>query len=109
MEETSKVKNLKVVSNQNEQVKANDLKPSYEDLERMVEAYRNQQNTFRDQAREMIAQMQEMQKVIVYRRLDYLFKVLDNKDLFDAETVSKVIDEIKDTLIVDEKEVKEEK
>lgn len=109
MEETSKVKNLKVVSNQNEQVTTNAPKPSYEDLERMVEAYRNQQETFRAQAREMITQMQEMQKVIVYRRLDYLFKVLDNKDLFDAETVSKVIDEVKDTLIVNENEVKEEK
>lgn len=48
--------------------------------------------------RQMVYQLSELQKLVSYKRLDYLFQVLKYSDLIDGETVKNSALEIKDTL-----------
>lgn len=51
---------------------------------------------------------QELQKMLSYRRLDYLFKVVENANKFSAEFITICVEEIENSLTPIEEEKSEE-
>lgn len=68
-------------------------KLSYEQLEQIC-------SQLDQQSRALKYQLE--QTANVFRRLDYLFKVLENKDCFDFSYVQTVADEIKQIMTIEE-------
>lgn len=66
-------------------------KLTYEELEQKCVEIMNQN-------RYITTQAQKMQEALAYRRIDYLFKVLDKADLFSTTFVNDIVKEIEDTL-----------
>ena len=62
-------------------------KPTYEQLEREVAGLRGMNN-------QLIAQLQQMNMGNLFKRLDYLFKVVESKDAFNPEFVDRCTEEI---------------
>ena len=52
--------------------------------------------------------LQQANMTNIFKRLDYLFKVLENKNCFNSDFVITCADEIKDTIIGPVEETKEE-
>ena len=52
--------------------------------------------------------LQQANMTNIFKRLDYLFKVLENKDCFDSDFVITCADEIKDIITGPVEETKEE-
>lgn len=69
----------------NEKVQAE--KPSYEQLEREVAGLKGMNN-------QLIMQLQQMNMGNLFKRLDYLFKVVEFKEAFDVDFVTKCTREI---------------
>lgn len=69
----------------------NKEKLTYEQLEEVCKQLSNQNN-------QLYAKLQELSMVTTFKRLDYLFKVVENDVSFDEEFVGKCIDEIKDIM-----------
>lgn len=72
-------------------------KMSYEQLENIA-------HQLSDQAKQLYAKLQEANMVNVFKRLDYLFKVVENAHAFNEEFVAKCVDEIEDLMTVPETE-----
>ena len=70
----------------------NSKKPTYEELVAKCTEVMNQN-------RYLTIQLNKAQEFIMYKRIDYLFKVLENHDLFDSEFVSISADEIQKSLM----------
>jgi len=87
-----------------ENVQENNQKLSYEQLnEACSQLYQQNQNLLR--------QLQQANLTNMFKRLDYLFNVLNYNSLFDADFVYDCVKEIKEALTVDqpeEKKIKEE-
>ena len=62
-------------------------KPSYEQLEREVTGLKSMNN-------QLIMQLQQMNMGNLFKRLDYLFKVVEFKDAFNSSFYKKCIEEI---------------
>lgn len=77
-------------------------KLSYEQLENVA-------RQLSDQVKQAYAKMQEMNMVNLYKRLDYLFKVVDCSYAFDEEFIDKCATEIKDLLTIPEQTEEEKK
>lgn len=75
-------------------------KLSYEQLEQLC-------SQLDQQARAL--QFRLEQSVSVFRRLDYLFKVLENKECFDFQYTQEVADEIKQIMTIEEPKEEETK
>ena len=72
-------------------------KMSYEQLENIA-------HQLSDQAKHLYAKLQEANMVNMFKRLDYLFKVVENARNFPTEFTTKCITEIMDLMTVPETE-----
>ena len=72
-------------------------KMSYEQLENIA-------HQLSDQAKQLYAKLQEANMVNMFKRLDYLFKVVENAHAFNEEFVTKCVAEIEDLMTVPETE-----
>lgn len=68
-----------------------EMKLSYEELANLANQLTQQNNQLREG-------IQSMNLTNAFKRLDYLFKVLENSGLFSDEFLSKCIDEIEESL-----------
>lgn len=72
-------------------------KMSYEQLENIAHQLSNQ-------AKQLYAKLQEANMVNMFKRLDYLFKVVENAHAFNEAFVAKCVAEIEDLMTVPETE-----
>lgn len=77
-------------------------KMSYEELENVA-------HQLSEQSRELYNKLQELNYANLFKRLDYLFKVVEFNVMFDSDFVIKCTDEIKGILTVPQEETKKEK
>lgn len=68
-------------------------KMSYEQLENIAHQLSNQ-------AKQLYAKLQEANMVNMFKRLDYLFKVVESAHSFNEEFVAKCVAEIEDLMTV---------
>ena len=87
-----------------EENKKEQKKLSYEELQN-VASQLSQQN------QQLNIMLQQANMTNIFKRLDYLFKVLENKNCFDSDFVIICADEIKDIITgpVEENQEEEEK
>lgn len=76
-------------------------KVSYEQLENIA-------HQLSEQNRQMYARMQEMDMANMFKRLDYLFKVVENGTMFDSDFVNKCVDEIENVMMPKEEPSEED-
>lgn len=74
-------------------------KMSYDEL-KTIAGQLQQQNTF------LREQLMKSKSEELYKRIDYLFKVVENKDMFSDGFVGSVVTEITDILTIPEQEDK---
>lgn len=72
---------------------ASSKKMSYEQLKNVASQLSAQVN-------QLYMKLQEANMTNLFKRLDYLFKVVENASVFDAEFADKCITEIKELMIV---------
>lgn len=72
-------------------------KMSYEQLENIA-------HQLSEQNRNMYARLQELQSNMMLKRLDFLFRVLENEKMFPDEYIDSVVDEIRESLTIPDKE-----
>lgn len=77
-------------------------KMSYEQLENVA-------HQLSEQAKHLYAKLQEANMTNMFKRLDYLFKVVENAHAFSEEFVTKCVAEIEDLMTVPESEETEDK
>lgn len=70
-------------------------KLSYEQLENIA-------HQLSDQAKQLYAKLQEANMANVFKRLDYLFKVVENGHMFKQDFLDKCVKEIEDIMTVPE-------
>ena len=76
------------------QVKAEEpQKMTYEQLEQVA-------HQLSEQAKQLYRKLQEANMMNMFKRLDYLFKVVENKESFGGEFVHSCVAEIQDILTV---------
>ena len=76
-------------------------KMSYDQLESVA-------HQLSEQNRQMFAKIQELNMANVFKRLDYLFKVIENGHMFKQDFFEKCIAEIESIMTVPEQEEKPE-
>lgn len=76
-------------------------KMSYEQLENVA-------HQLSEQNRQLFAKLQELNMTNMFKRLDYLFKVVENGHMFKQDFFEKCIAEIESLMIVPEQEEKPE-
>lgn len=76
-------------------------KMSYEQLENVA-------HQLSEQNRQLFAKLQELNMANIFKRLDYLFKVIENGHMFKQDFFEKCIAEIEDIITVPEQEEKPE-
>lgn len=76
-------------------------KMSYEQLENVA-------HQLSEQNRQLFAKLQELNMTNMFKRLDYLFKVVENGHMFKQDFLEKCIAEIESLMIVPEQEKKPE-
>ena len=84
------MENTKVKEAQTEQKKM-----SYEELENVA-------HQLSEQVRQLYAKLQEANMINIFKRLDYLFKVVEHSSKFDIEFLEKCISEIQEILTIPE-------
>jgi len=77
-------------------------KMSYEQLENVA-------HQLSEQARQLYAELQKANMTNIFKRLDYLFKVVENAHAFNEEFVDKCVAEIEELITVPETESTENK
>lgn len=78
-------------------MEAKNEKMSYEQLENIA-------HQLSEQNRNMYAKLQELQSNMMLKRLDFLFRVLENERMFPDEYIDSVVDEIRESLTIPDKE-----
>ena len=76
-------------------------KMSYEQLENIA-------HQLSEQARQLYSQLQQSNMTNMFKRLDYLFKVVENGHMFKQDFLEKCIAEIEELMTVPEEVEKEE-
>lgn len=76
-------------------------KMSYEQLENVA-------HQLSEQNRQLFAKLQELNMANIFKRLDYLFKVVENGHMFKQDFLEKCIAEIESLMTVSEQEEKPE-
>ena len=76
-------------------------KMSYEQLEGVA-------HQLSEQNRQLFAKLQELNMANVFKRLDYLFKVIENGHIFKQDFLEKCIAEVESLMTVPEQEEKPE-
>ena len=82
-------------------------KLSYEELTNVANGLKEQNNFLMKQCQQMEGKLRELVEVINFKRLDYLFKVVELGYEFDTKFVSQCISELEESLTI--KEQSEEK
>lgn len=77
-------------------------KMSYEDLANLC-------HQLSDQSQTLYRKLQEANMTNMFKRLDYLFAVVENRDAFPEDFVKKTIDEIVSSMTIPEPEIEEDK
>lgn len=90
-EQKSKIVDMKPQGNKAEQPQ----KMSYEQLEQIA-------HQLSEQARQLYGQLQKANLSNMFKRLDYLFKVVENGHMFKQDFLEKCINEIEDIMTVPE-------
>ena len=72
-------------------------KMSYEQLENVA-------HQLSEQARQLYAELQKANMTNLFKRLDYLFKVVENAHAFNEEFVAKCVAEVEELITVPENE-----
>lgn len=72
-------------------------KMSYEQLENVA-------HQLSEQARQLYAELQKANMTNIFKRLDYLFKVVENAHAFSEEFVTKCVAEVEELMTVPENE-----
>lgn len=75
-------------------------KMSYEQLENIA-------HQLSEQAKQLYAKLQEANMNNAFKRLDYLFKVLDYREVFSTEFYVKCVEEIEEFMTIPEEDDKE--
>jgi hypothetical protein len=75
-------------------------KMSYEQLENIA-------HQLSEQAKQLYAKLQEANMTNAFKRLDYLFKVVECRDIFSPEFYIKCVEEIESFMTIPEEEDKE--
>ena len=86
----------KKVVEANTQVKRPE-KLSYEQLENVA-------HQLSEQNRQLLAKLQELNMANIFKRLDYLFKVIENGHMFKQYFLKKCIEEVESLMTVPEQE-----
>lgn len=86
----------------------NPKKLSAKDAETLARALSEQLTYVRQENARLVKINQELNQVLAYRRLDYLFKVVENRSVFPAEFVTVCANEIEESLTPEKEEPKEE-
>ena len=74
-------------------------KMSYEQIENIA-------HQLSEQNRQLFAKLQELNMANMFKRLDYLFKVVENGHMFKQDFLKKCIDEVESLMTVPEQEEK---
>lgn len=90
-------KEAEVVNLKPEVEAARPEKMSYEQLENIA-------HQLSEQAKQLYARLQEANMANMFKRLDYLFKVVENAHAFSEEFVAKCVTEIEDMIAIPESE-----
>lgn len=71
---------------------------TYEELLKAAKDLTAQNTYLKNQAQQMLQKIKELADFAMFRRLDYLFKVVELRDKFPAEFVQSCADEIVETM-----------
>lgn len=71
-------------------------KMSYEQLENIA-------HQLSEQAKQLYTRLQEANMTNMFKRLDYLFKIIENKDSFSDAFLTKCITEVEELMTIPEK------
>lgn len=86
-------------------MKENMEKPEVEENEKMsYEQLENVAHQLSEQVRQLYAKLQESNLENMFKRLDYLFKVIENAHAFNAEFISKCTSEIESLMTLPDHE-----
>lgn len=84
-----------------------EMKPQMQRPEKMsYEQLENVAHQLSEQNRQLFAKVQELNMTNVFKRLDYLFKVVESGHMFKQDFLEKCITEIKNLMTVSEQEEK---
>ena len=79
------------------------MQPEAERLEKMsYEQLENVAHQLSEQAKQLYMQLQNANMSNMFKRLDYLFKVVENSHMFKLDFVNKCINEIEDFMTIPE-------
>lgn len=102
MEENSKIQFVKSTTNKTKKVEAKkENKVSYEQLENIA-------HQLSEQNKQMYMKLQEINYSNMFKRLDYLFKVVEFGAKFNTEFVMNCIDEIEALITIPEENTEKE-
>lgn len=86
-----------------------EMKPQVQRPEKMsYEQLENVAHQLSEQNRQLFAKLQELNMANIFKRLDYLFKVVENGHMFKQDFLEKCIAEIENLMTVPEQEEKPE-
>lgn len=91
---------MEVVKNENEKSLKKE-KMSYEELENIA-------HQLSEQSRVLMQKLQEANMGNMFKRLDYLFKIIEFEHMFDGNFIDKCIKEVQDMISIPEEEPNEE-
>lgn len=86
-----------------------EMKPQVQRSEKMsYEQLENVAHQLSEQNRQLFAKLQELNMASIFKRLDYLFKVIANGHMFKQDFLEKCIAEVENLMTVPEQEEKPE-
>lgn len=86
-----------------------EMKPQVQRPEKMsYEQLENVAHQLSEQNRQLFAKLQELNMASIFKRLDYLFKVVENGHMFKQDFLEKCIAEVESLMTVPEQEEKPE-
>ena len=91
---------MEVVKNENDKSVKKE-KMSYEELENIA-------HQLSEQSRVLMQKLQEANMGNMFKRLDYLFKIIEFEHMFDGNFIDKCIKEVQDMISIPEEESNEE-
>lgn len=91
---------MEVVKNENDKSVKKE-KMSYEELENIA-------HQLSEQSRVLMQKLQEANMGNMFKRLDYLFKIIEFEHMFDGNFIDKCIKEVQDMISIPEEEPNEE-
>ena len=91
---------MEVVKNENDKSVKKE-KMSYEELENIA-------HQLSEQSRVLMQKLQEANMSNMFKRLDYLFKIIEFEHMFDDNFIDKCIKEVQDMISIPEEEPNEE-